>query len=61
MNVSIKMESEAGTLFLYKDSILRHSDILAFYGHPLSKNMGILGRYNKEDLYDKLSILADEY
>jgi hypothetical protein len=57
----IKTESKAGTLFLYEDSILRHSDILAFYGHPLSRNMGILGRYNKEELYDKLSILADEY
>jgi hypothetical protein len=57
----IKTERKAGDLFLYEDSILRHSDILAFYGHPLSRNMGILGRYNKEELYDKLSILADEY
>jgi hypothetical protein len=57
----IKRELETGTFFLYEDSILRHSDILAFYGHPLSKNMGILGRYNREELYDKLSILAGEY
>jgi hypothetical protein len=57
----IKTEGKYKGIFLYEDSILRHSDILAFYGHPLSRNMGILGRYAKEELYNKLSILADEY
>jgi len=42
-------------------SILFNNDILAFYGHPLSKNMGILGRYSKEELNKKLDILAAEY
>ena len=42
-------------------SILLNNDILAFYGHPLSKNMGILGRYSKEELNEKLDILAAEY
>jgi hypothetical protein len=42
-------------------SILLNNDILAFYGHPLSKNMGILGRYSVEELDAKLSALADEY
>jgi len=43
------------------ESILLNSDILAFYGHPRSRNMGILGRFSKEELYEKLSVLADEY
>jgi len=43
------------------ESILLNSDILAFYGHPSSKNMGILGRFSKEELNEKLSALADEY
>jgi hypothetical protein len=42
-------------------SILLNNDILAFYGHPLSKNMGILGRYSIEELDEKLSVLAETY
>ena len=42
-------------------SILLNNDILAFYGHPQSKNMGILGRYSKEELNEKLTTLAAEY
>ena len=44
-----------------RESILLNNDILAFYGHPRSKNMGILGRYSKEDLNAKLSALAADY
>ena len=43
------------------ESILFNNDILAYYGHPLSKNMGILGRHTKEELNDKLNTLAAEY
>ncbi|MDR2617667.1 MAG: hypothetical protein LBC62_02245, partial [Treponema sp.] len=43
------------------ESLLLNNDILAFYGHPNSKNMGILGRYSKEELNEKLSALAGEY
>jgi len=43
------------------ESILLNSDILAFYGHPNSRNMGILGRFSKEELNEKLSVLANEY
>ncbi|MDR2841619.1 MAG: hypothetical protein LBV52_00270 [Spirochaetaceae bacterium] len=43
------------------DSILLNNDILAFYGHPIAKNMGILGRYSKEELEKKLTELAKEY
>jgi hypothetical protein len=42
-------------------SILLNTDILAYYGHPLSKNMGILGWYSIEELDAKLSALAEEY
>jgi len=42
-------------------SILLDDDILAFYGHPNSKNMGILGRYSIEELDQKLTALAAEY
>jgi hypothetical protein len=42
-------------------SLLLNNDILAFYGHPLSKNMGILGRHSKEELNRRLSALAEEY
>ena len=43
------------------ESILLNNDILAFYGHPRSRNMGILGRYTKEDLNEKLIALTGEY
>jgi hypothetical protein len=43
------------------DSILLNDDILAFYGHPLSDRMGILGRYSIADLDALLSELAEEY
>jgi hypothetical protein len=42
-------------------SLLLNNDILAFYGHPNSRNMGILGRYSIEELDKRLSDLAVEY
>ena len=42
-------------------SLLLNNDILAFYGHPNSRNMGILGRYSIEELDKKLSELVAEY
>ncbi|MDR1211948.1 MAG: hypothetical protein LBK40_06925 [Spirochaetaceae bacterium] len=42
-------------------SLLLNQDILAFYGHPLSRRMGILGLYPLEELDRRLSALADEY
>jgi hypothetical protein len=42
-------------------SLLLNNDILAFYGHPNSRNMGILGRYPIEELGEKLSALAGEF
>jgi hypothetical protein len=42
-------------------SILLNNDIIAFYGHPLSSQMGILGRYPKEELDARLTKLAEQY
>jgi hypothetical protein len=42
-------------------SLLLNNDILAYYGHPNSRNMGILGRYSIEDLDKLLSELVVEY
>jgi len=42
-------------------SILLNNDVLAFYGHPLSRQMGILGRYPIEELHGMLAELAEEY
>ena len=42
-------------------SILLNNDILAFYGHPRSRQMGILGRHSIEELDQVLTRLAREY
>ena len=42
-------------------SILLNNDILAYYGHPNSRNMGILGRHTIEELDKMLTALAVEY
>ncbi|MDR1837818.1 MAG: hypothetical protein LBQ89_09190 [Treponema sp.] len=42
-------------------SILLNNDILAYYGHPNSRNMGILGRHTMEELNNMLDELAAEY
>jgi hypothetical protein len=41
--------------------LVLNNDILAFYGHPDSPYMGILGRYTMEDLNVLLEELASEY
>ena len=42
-------------------SLLLNNDILAYYGHPNSRNMGILGRYTMNELNTMLDELAAEY
>ncbi|GHV70620.1 hypothetical protein AGMMS49928_19120 [Spirochaetia bacterium] len=42
-------------------STLLNNDILAFYGHPRSRGMGILGRHSIEELDARLTTLAEEY
>ena len=42
-------------------SLLLNNDILAYYGHPRSRQMGILGRYSIEELDRRLTSLAAEY
>jgi hypothetical protein len=38
-----------------------NNDVIAFYGHPNSPNMGILGRYSPDALNTQLNVLAAEY
>jgi hypothetical protein len=45
----------------FQFSILSDHDVLAYYGHPSSRNMGILGRYPIEELDKRLTSLAAEY
>jgi len=45
----------------YQVSLLLNYDVLAYYGHPASRNMGILGRHSVEELDRMLTTLADEY
>ena len=42
-------------------SLLLNNDILAYYGHPGSRNMGILGRYSIEELDQLMTAHAEEY
>jgi len=41
--------------------VLANNQVLAFYGHPFSKRMGILGEYSKEDLARLLKGYAKLY
>lgn len=41
--------------------VLAHSQILAYYGKPGVRSMGILGQYSKEQLAPMLEKLASEY
>jgi hypothetical protein len=45
----------------YQVSFLLNNDILAYYGHPDSRMMGILGRYTIEELDRMLTALAAQY
>jgi hypothetical protein len=42
-------------------SILLNNDILAYYGHPSSRNMGILGRHSIAEIDRMLTELATAY
>ncbi|MCL2441608.1 MAG: hypothetical protein FWD14_07685 [Treponema sp.] len=60
--VSSREEHElANRMAVNQISLLLNTDILAYYGHPSSRNMGILGRYSIEELDQKLTELAAEY
>jgi hypothetical protein len=54
-------EAEAFDAETDNSSILLNNDIVAFYGHPSSRNMGILGRHPIEELDVMLTKLAAEY
>jgi hypothetical protein len=42
-------------------SNIDQNNIVAFYGHPDSRKMGILGRFPIDTLHQKLTVLANEY
>lgn len=46
---------------LHDTSVLAKNDILAYYGHPNSKGMGIVGRLPKDKLLERLNAQAEEY
>ncbi|MDR2135925.1 MAG: hypothetical protein LBO76_04845 [Treponema sp.] len=54
-------EDETAVLGAEDPSILLNNDIIAFYGHPNSSNMGILGRHPIEELDTMLNKVATEY
>jgi hypothetical protein len=45
----------------FQTSMLLNYDVLAYYGHPGSRNMGILGRHSIQELDRMLTELAAEY
>jgi hypothetical protein len=55
-----ELENDARILALRRPLFL-NSDIIAFYGHPSSPNMGILGRYELPELNSRLNALTAEY
>jgi hypothetical protein len=60
--VKTQEESDAGkSITPDQRSLLLNNDILAYYGHPNSTQMGILGRYSMEELRTRLTTLAGEY
>ncbi len=60
--VNTKEEAESAAIITPDErSLLLNNDILAYYGHPNSRNMGILGRYSMEELDSQLQTLAKEY
>jgi hypothetical protein len=58
--VPTELENDERTLALRRPLFL-NNDIIAFYGHPSSPNMGILGRYELPELNTHLNALAAEY
>jgi hypothetical protein len=54
-------EGETAEPEVEEPSILLNNDIVAFYGHPNSRNMGILGRHPIEELDSLLGKVAVEY
>ncbi|MDR1143857.1 MAG: hypothetical protein LBK77_06540 [Spirochaetaceae bacterium] len=55
-----ELENDARILALRRPLFL-NSDIIAFYGHPSSPNMGILGRYELPELNSRLNALTEKY
>jgi len=57
----VASEAEYSTSTALQSSLLLNNYILSFYGHPLSRGMGVIGRYPKPVLLNQLNTLAAEY
>jgi hypothetical protein len=57
----VPTELESNSLAGGSKPIFLNNDIIAYYGHPQSPNMGILGRYDPDELTDRLNELARQY
>lgn len=60
-NQSDQGDTLPGTLSQAGIPVLAHSQVLAYYGKPGTRSMGILGQYSKEQLAPMLEKLASEY
>ena len=47
--------------FFLSPNFFANNHIVAYYGHPNSKIMGILGRYSKEELAELVKKTAEKY
>lgn len=56
-----KMKQHPNYALFTAPDLLDQNTILAYYGHPKSKTMGIVGRYSKEELFLKLKEQAAAY
>jgi hypothetical protein len=57
----VESESESYALRSFTANQLLNTTILAYYGSPVSKKMGILGRFNKESIAQQLTALSRDY
>jgi hypothetical protein len=58
---TIEELEEIDRMARHQISFLLNNDVLAYYGHPSSRNMGILGRHSIQELDQMLTKLAEEY
>jgi hypothetical protein len=47
--------------YFTSSTLFDDNTIVAYYGHPSSETMGIVGRHSKEELIDLLKEVSDEY
>lgn len=60
-NDTSTVDDDYSKFIVTRYSPMMNADIIAFYGHPRSKAMGIVGQYSLKDLEPKLIDFAKEY